>query len=170
MSPLGEHERQSGSFLTAHESQTLSRAAFIYKIWYNINMSETYEGDPFILAYVKWHYGRGLKELFKVAGNFLWFVTNFFSFKLLLKTLFAPWKRLGEHYEGGLDLSALASTLIINGIMRTVGFITKTVVLLVGLVSYILVLIFSIFIFIIWVLAPVILLGSLILSITFFVI
>jgi hypothetical protein len=133
-------------------------------------MSEAYERNPFILAYVKWHYGEGLRELFGVAGNFLWFVTNFFSFKLLLKTWFAPWKRLGETYGGGLDLEAFASTLIVNGLMRVVGFFTKTVVLLVGLVSYLLVLIFSFFIFIIWIFAPIILLGSAVLSITFFVI
>ena len=133
-------------------------------------MSEAYERDSLFWAYIKWHYGQGLRELFGVTGNFLWFVTNFFSFKLLLKTLFAPWKRLGEHYGGGLDLGAFASTLIINGLMRAVGFVTKTLVLLVGLISYILVLIFSLFISIIWLLAPVILLGSVILSVTFFVI
>ncbi len=133
-------------------------------------MSEVYERDSFFWAYIKWHYSQGLQELFGVTGNFLWFVTNFFSFKLLLKTLFAPWKRLGEHYGGGFDLGAFASTLIINGLMRAVGFVTKTLVLLVGLISYILVLIFSLFISIIWLLAPVILLGSVILSITFFVI
>lgn len=133
-------------------------------------MSEVYERDSLFWAYIKWHYGQGLRELFGVTGNFLWFVTNFFSFKLLLKTLFAPWKRLGEHYGGGLDLGAFASTLIINGLMRAVGFVTKTLVLLVGLISYILVLIFSLFISIIWLLAPVILLGSVILSATFFVI
>jgi hypothetical protein len=133
-------------------------------------MSEAYEREPFLLAYIKWHYGQGLRELFGVAGNFLWFVRNFFSFKLLLTTLFAPWKRLGEHYGGGLDLEAYTSSIIVNTLMRAVGFITKVVVLLVGFVSYILVLVFSFFIFIIWVLAPAILLGSLLLSITFFVI
>ena len=64
-------------------------------------MSEAYEREPFFLAYVKWHYSQGLRELFGVSGNFLWFVSNFFSFKLFIKTLFAPWKRLGENYEGG---------------------------------------------------------------------
>jgi hypothetical protein len=133
-------------------------------------MSEAYEREPFLFAYVKWHYGRGLRELFGVAGNFLWFVFHFFSFKLLTKTLFAPWKRLGENYEGGLDLSALASSLIVNALMRAVGFVTRIVVLLVGLVSYILTLVFSFFIFVIWVLAPAILLGSIIMSVTFLII
>lgn len=133
-------------------------------------MSEVYERDPFFLAYVRWHYGEGLRELFGVAGNFLWFVTHFFSFKLLLKTLFAPWKRLGETYSGGFDFGAFASTFIVNSLMRVVGFVTKTFVLLLGLVSYVLVLVFSLFIFVIWILAPFILLGSAVLSATFFVI
>lgn len=133
-------------------------------------MSEAYDRDSFFIAYLKWHYGQGLRELFGVAGNFLWFIYHFFSFKLLLRTLVAPWKRLGEHYEGGLDLSAFASALVINTLMRIVGFITKIIVLLVGFISYILALIFSFFIAVIWLLAPAILIGSLILSVTFFVI
>ena len=122
------------------------------------------------MAYVKWHYGEGLQEFFGVTKNFLWFVVHFFSFKLLFKTLFDPWKRLGEHYGGGLDLADLASTFIVNLLMRAVGFFTKTIVLLVGLVSYILVLIFSFFLCVIWIFAPVILLGCLALAATFFVV
>lgn len=133
-------------------------------------MADIYEGDSMLVAYIKWHYGQGLRELFAVAKNFLWFVASFFSFKLLLKTLFAPWKRMGENYEGGLNISAFASTLLVNTLMRLVGFITKTVVLIVGVVSSILVLIFSFFIFIIWTLAPVLLIGSAVLSVTFFIV
>src|SRR3989344_4639896 len=133
-------------------------------------MSEAYEGDSIFVAYVKWHYGRGLRELFFVAGNFLWFIIHFFSFKLLLKTLFAPWKRLGENYEGIFDFGAFASTVIVNGLMRTVGFVTKIIVLSVGVISYVLVLVFVFFLFLIWILAPFILIGSVILSATFFVV
>lgn len=132
-------------------------------------MSEAYEREPFFLAYVKWHYGQGLRELFGVAGNFLWFIIYFFSFKLLLKTLFVPWKRLGERYEGGFDLSALFSTMVVNTLMRAVGFITKIFVLAIGAISYILVFIFAFCLLAIWFLAPAILLGSLVLSATFFI-
>ena|SRR3989344_6443795 len=133
-------------------------------------MSEAYERDSFFVAYIKWHYGQGLKEFFGVTRNFLWFVVHFFSFKLLLKTLFAPWKRLGENYEGVFDFGAFASTMIVNGLMRAVGFVTKIIVLSVGIVSYILVLVFAFFLFLIWILAPFILIGSVILSATFFVV
>jgi hypothetical protein len=133
-------------------------------------MSEVFERDSLAWAYAKWHYGQGLRELCEVAGNFLWFVVNFFSFKLLLKTLFAPWKRLGEHYSGGFDLSAFFSTLIVNTLMRGFGFVTRFVVLLVGLFAYIAVFIFAVFIFIIWVLAPALLVGSAVLAVTFFIV
>lgn len=133
-------------------------------------MSEAYERDSIFIAYAKWHYGRGLKELFGVSRNFLWFVVHFFSFKILLKTLFVPWKRLGENYEGGLDLGKYASAFIVNTLMRAVGFCTKVVVLIVGFASYVFVLSLSLLIMLIWVLAPAVLIGSLLLSATFFAI
>jgi len=133
-------------------------------------MSHELERESIFLMYVRWHYGQGVREIFQVAGNFLWFVAHFFSFKLLTKTLFAPWKRLGENYNGGFDLAAFASTFVVNSLMRVVGFITRSVVLIVGFVSYTFVFVFSLFIMVIWMLAPLVLLGSLVLSATFFAI
>jgi len=133
-------------------------------------MSEVYGRDSFFVAYVKWHYGQGLKEFFGVTENFLWFVVHFFSFKLLLKTLFDPWKRLGENYEGGFDLGAFASSVIVNGLMRAVGFVTKVIVLSVGVISYVLVLVFAFFLLLIWILAPFVLIGSVVLAVTFFIV
>jgi|SRR3989344_2581249 len=133
-------------------------------------MSESYENESIFFAYLKWHYGKGLRELFGVTKNFLWFITHFFSFKLLLKTLLSPWRRLGEPYNGGFDLKAFASTFIINILMRLVGFFLKAIVLLVGLFSYLFVLSFFLSVLLIWLLTPAVLIGSLILSVTFFII
>lgn len=133
-------------------------------------MSEVYERDHILLVYVKWHYGQGLKELIGVAQNFLWFIRHFFSFRLLISTLFTPWKRLGENYSGNFNLEAFASALIVNTLMRIVGFVTRSIILIVGFSSYLFVSIFSIAIFVIWFLAPAILIGSAVLSVTFFAI
>ena len=133
-------------------------------------MSDVFGRDSIFSAYIKWHYGQGLKELFGVAGNFLWFITHFFSFKLLLKTLLAPWKRLRESYGERFDISAYASAFVVNILMRVMGFCTKVIVLGVGLISYLVVLAFSIGILMIWILAPAVLIGSAVLSATFFVI
>lgn len=133
-------------------------------------MSELYKTDGFFWAYAKWHYAQGLRELVLVAQNFLGFVAHFFSFKLLLRTLFAPWKRMGESYGDGFDLGRFASAFIVNSLMRIVGFVSRVVVLGVGLVAFLVVLAFFLGVFLVWLLAPAVLLGSLLLAITFFVV
>lgn len=133
-------------------------------------MSEALERQPFIFAYFKWHYGRGLREFFGVWSNLLWFIWNFFSFRLLLKTWFAPWKRMGEQYGSIFNFSQIASTFIVNSLMRIVGFVTKTVVLFMGLVSLLAVLLVFFLVLVIWILAPAVLLGCLALSFGFFII
>jgi len=132
-------------------------------------MSDVSEKDFLVLAYLKWHYGRGLKELFGVFGNFLWFVSNFFSFKLLLKTLFAPWKRLGESYGSIFDFENFASSFVINLLMRLVGFITKTIVIIVGAVAYVFTCLLLFLAIIFWILAPVFLVACVALSVLFFI-
>lgn len=133
-------------------------------------MSEAYERDSFFIAYLKWHYVRGLAELSAVAENFLWFVSHFFSFKLLSRTLFKPWKRLGEHYGGGFDIEAFASAVLVNFLMRVVGLFTRLVVLVIGSCCYLVVLLASLLMLAVWLLAPAILLGGAVLSATFFAI
>lgn len=130
-------------------------------------MSDVYGKDSFFVAYIKWHYGKGLKEFFGVASNFLWFLSNFFSFKLLLLTIFYPWKRLGEKYQGGFDFGAFASVFIINSLMRIFGFFSKIILIIIGFASYILAISLIFCFFVIWFLAPVVFVGSLIIGITF---
>ena len=125
------------------------------------------QGNSIFLAYVKWHYGQGLQEVSSVAHNFLWFLTHFFSFKLLLKTLFYPWKRMGESYGSVFNVGTFTSTFIVNTLMRIVGFLSRSVVLLVGFLSYIVVLSLSVIVFLIWVMAPILLISSLVLAVTF---
>lgn len=131
-------------------------------------MSDTYANAPMLFAYFKWHYGRGLREFLGLAKNFLWFIAHFFSFKLFGRSLFSPWKRLGERYVGGLEITAFASTLVVNVLMRVVGFVIKTTVLCLGLASFLIALVFFVAIFVIWVFAPAILLGFLVLAVTFY--
>jgi hypothetical protein len=133
-------------------------------------MSEAYDRDQIFVAYIKWHYGKGIKEYFGVVSNFLWFVLHFFSFKLLFRTLFSPWKRLGESYDGTFNLGAIASTLVVNTLMRFIGFVTRSAIMFIGIVSYLVVILIGFTVFIIWLFAPIVLLGCLVLAVTFFII
>ncbi len=133
-------------------------------------MSEAYDRDQIFVAYIKWHYGKGIREFIGVVSNFLWFVSHFFSFKLLIRTLFSPWKRLGESYDGTFNLGAIASTLVVNTLMRFVGFLTRSIIIFIGFVSYLVVTLIGITVFFIWILVPIVLLGCLVLAVTFFII
>lgn len=133
-------------------------------------MAEILERQPLVLVYFKWHYSQGLSEFFGVTRNFLRFLADFFSFKLLLKTLVAPWKRLGENYEGGFNLSAWASSFIVNSLMRAVGLVSRLVILILGLAAVLVLLALAFGLFVIWLLLPFLLLGCLILAATFFIV
>ncbi len=131
-------------------------------------MSKDYEDESVFTAYVKWHYGRGIREFFGVVGNLLWFIGNFFSFKLFSQTLFAPWKRFGEAYEGSLGFKRHAFKAVTETPLRIAGFIVRVSALIIGATFYFFVIGFSFFVFLIWALAPLVLVGSLVLSATFF--
>ncbi len=81
--------------------------------------------------YLYWHYTRGLAELSKNLFNFLIFELNFFSVKDLLTTLFSPFQRLRESYGNSIvDFESIASAFVVNTLMRIIGFIVRSVILI----------------------------------------
>src|SRR3990167_1057381 len=84
----------------------------------------------FLKDYVLWHYGEGIKNITALGLNFLRFENHFFSQKLLLKTLFSPYRRMQERYKKGFDVEAFLESAIINFITRLVGFLLRSVILL----------------------------------------
>lgn len=104
-------------------------------------------------GYLLWHYKQGLFEFFDVVSNFLHFVSNFFSFKLFYRTLTAPLSILGHN-----PLSSFA------------GLISRLAIMFVGLLSYLFVLLSAFLFFVVWIFAPAVVIGGLVLSATFFAI
>jgi hypothetical protein len=107
--------------------------------------------------YIGWHYGRALGQFFRVWFNFLWFFIHFFSIPLHLKTLFSPWHRLsgGEYKRGGiLSPEVFFESLIVNTLMRLVGFVARIVVIALGLIAIIASLIGGVIVFVFWIVAP----------------
>ena len=111
----------------------------------------------FAVYYVKWHYTQAVVDLIGIVKNFLWFFWEFFSIKLLLKSLFTPFHRLGQQYKGGLDLSNLAETILVNTLMRFVGFLLRSFLILLGILCILLTFVVGIFFLVAWVLAPLLL-------------
>lgn len=112
-----------------------------------------------IFYYFGWHYTKAYRDIFSLWGNFLNFFYNFFSIRILLSTLFSPFKRMGEERKRAFDFEDMFSVAIVNTIMRVVGFIVKSTIIITGAVAIIAVLILGLVSLIAWTLAPVLLIG-----------
>lgn len=104
--------------------------------------------------YLSWHYTRGLRNFWGICTNFLWFATNFFSFSVLLRTLFSPYKKLTEKYRGGLDIEKFMESVIVNTMMRIVGFVLRVFVLISGFFAVALLIVIEAAVLVLWLFIP----------------
>ena len=105
-------------------------------------------------AYLTWHYSQSLADYLRLWARSAWFVTHVFSMPLLLATLFSPWRRLSEHYPRRLDLAEWGEALIVNLLMRLVGFVVRVFVLVFGVLTLVFVLMVGAIGFLVWLTAP----------------
>jgi hypothetical protein len=120
---------------------------------------------PIILVFWKWYYGEAVKNVLAAWMNFIIFALNYFSIPLLLKTLFAPWKRDITRKPRGLDMKKFFDYLVFNLISRGLGFLVRVITILIGIVFLILVVVAGAIFFVLWLVMPLVLLGLLILAI-----
>ncbi len=105
--------------------------------------------------YIHWHYSRAFSDIFHIWRNVTYFVFNFFSIPLLLRTLFSPWKRIEATRETqGLDIGDFISTKIVNTIMRLIGALMRGSLIVVGLFFVGLSVVFGLLFFVLWTLLP----------------
>ena len=109
----------------------------------------------FVWYYLLWHYTKAWSDMERIFGNYLWFVGNFFSIELLLKTLFSPWRRLSVTSGRGGEESFFGR-IIINTLMRFVGFIMRACTIVIGVLAELAVVALGCCAVIIWLLLPVI--------------
>ncbi len=108
--------------------------------------------------YAKWHYIEGFRDLSHNWKSFIFFILHFFSLGLLVRTWFAPFRRLNEAYKREFDAEVFFETLVANTLMRMVGFVLRTVVILIGLFVLLLTVVFGPVAFVLWALAPLVVL------------
>jgi hypothetical protein len=105
--------------------------------------------------YILWHYTKAWQDLFRIIGNYLWFVGNYFSLGLLSRTLFSPWRRLAIVGGKGTPDSWFGAILI-NTFMRGVGFIARSFTIIAGSVVLFSCLVFSSVLLFVWLLLPIV--------------
>jgi hypothetical protein len=113
------------------------------------------------IYYAIWHYTRAPRDILQIWKNFLWFFYNFFSIPLLLLSLLAPFERLDEKPRKGFDAQAIFESIVVNILMRIVGFIVRAVTILIGLAFMIAVFFAGIIFFVMWLFAPFVLISVL---------
>ena len=106
------------------------------------------------LHYLYWHYLLAWRDAWRLYGDVLWFVARFFSIIPSIKTWLSPWRRLGETYSGGLDPAAWFSAVIVNLLMRLVGAVARTALIVVGVLVWLLTLITGPAVGLIWLVLP----------------
>jgi len=105
------------------------------------------------LKYLYWQLILSPKKVLMITKNYLLFGCEFFSIKETLRSLFAPWKMTTLSYGRGLDIGRYFETFVSNIFTRVIGFVMRTfliiiflffeiLVFIVGVISFILVLIY----------------------------
>lgn len=105
-----------------------------------------------IIELLRWWYGAGwlaqVKRIQTRSAN----VAHAFSVGALLKTLFAPWRRI--QFGGGKGLDAKVQAAVDNFVSRVVGFTSRFVVLLAALIMVAGTILLSVSIVLVWPLLP----------------
>jgi len=108
-------------------------------------------------TYIAWHYSIGVRKVVELWKTFLWFTLKFFSIRNLFQTLFSPFQRLNEKSGGLLDFEKLLESFVVNTIMRILGLLLRSSLIIIGLISWVGVLVLGAAFFVAWILMPFIL-------------
>jgi len=130
-----------------------------------LSKNHSYEKDRGMLfTWLRWQYLESPRLLIKIIGNFLRFNLSFFSFSLLLKTLFHPWRKYQESYGRGFDPKKFFSALSFNAISRVLGVIIRILVITIGGISTLFLFLLGLAAFIFWILSPLLIFTGLVLG------
>jgi hypothetical protein len=105
------------------------------------------------IAFFSWWYGKGWQQVVSSFGSRIRSVVYLFSVTQLLKTLFAPWKRIMT--RPGRSIEARLRAASDNIFSRAVGFVVRIFVLLAALLCIIAVTLFCVIEIIVWPLLPI---------------
>lgn len=110
---------------------------------------------PLIIQnYFVWHYGRAWSEFWGIWTTYLWFVTHIFSIPQLLRSLFAPFKRITQSRGQTFSGEDLAAYVIINLLSRLIGAMARTAIILTGLVVWLVTFVAGVLIYACWAFLP----------------
>jgi len=87
----------------------------------------------------------------------------------MVRSLFAPWKRMQEEREKNWNFEDFAGTLFVNLLSRVIGMILRTIVLVIGLATLLFTFFGGLACFVLWSAAPALVVFLLILGISYII-
>lgn len=107
-------------------------------------------------TYLFWHYTKAPSRIISLTVDLVRFNLHLFSISIMLKTLFSPWRKISEDYKmKGLDITELLTSFTVNTIMRIMGAIFRSIVIILSLVFATVIILGGFLFFIYWLLLPV---------------
>lgn len=113
-----------------------------------------------VVAFLTWWYGQGWALVFRDIERRLQQTEQTFSVTQLMRTLFAPWRRIVSY--PGSSFQAQVQALIDNSVSRLVGFTVRVLVLLAAGITLLGVILLAIVEVVAWPLAPIAIVAGLI--------
>ena|SRR5580765_1214268 len=107
----------------------------------------------FLLDLFGWWYGAGWAGVLTSNRRRLAALADMFSTKILLRTLFAPWRRIIT--VPGASLDAHIRALVDNLVSRLIGFSIRAFVLFAGCIAFIFLAVGTLLELIVWPLVPI---------------
>ncbi|MFZ2125304.1 MAG: hypothetical protein WA087_00885 [Candidatus Saccharimonadales bacterium] len=117
----------------------------------------------FLVGILSWWYGNGLVGRFQLAINRIKISSDFFSFKLLINTLFAPYKQISAGSVQG-TIGDIIRAFFDRLLSRIIGAVIRTFMIIAGFVVMFLQSIYGVVTVIIWLVIPLLPIAGLIAS------
>ena len=117
-------------------------------------------GQNIFIQYLQWQFFDAVKSILGGWGNCLRFNLNYWSVPLLLRTWFSHWRRYKYSYGRGFDLKRYFEAFTFNMISRVMGGLMRSVLIVLGLLTEVVVFLVGAVVFLIWLILPLLLIGG----------
>jgi len=105
------------------------------------------------LEFFYWWYGTGYLDTIKRVSKWITATSQIFSIKILITTLFSPWKRIVTESDGSLEM--ILKSIGDNAVSRAIGFFVRSTALFTSLILTSVTSVVGLVMIILWPLMPV---------------
>jgi len=112
------------------------------------------------ILYLQWQFLDSAKNILSGWGNCLRFNLNYWSVPLLLRTWFSHWRRYKYSYGRGFSPKRYFEAFTFNAISRFIGGLMRSILIVFGIFTEIIVIVCGALVLIIWLILPLLLVGA----------